>query len=341
MVDEDSGRFIIQTTGGDKNLDTDQNAFLLYDSSPPNSFTTIRIDEENYIYGSRDGDFKQTVVKKGDAILCSWKVEDVIVAQRLKFIVEPTTGNKDSVEILYKIKNEGTKAHQIGIRILLDTYLGQEDGTPFRIPDLGPVVKEREFEYKNIPKYWYSYDDLIRPRVQAQGRLILKNRRPPDKVIFANCMRLMQNKWDYIVDKNKDFKRSQIDDLDSAVAVLWYQRKIKPGESFIVRTHYGLYGATLMKGDMFNVALSSPVKVSGEPFIINTDMQNNSQFKADNVIAKIMLPKGLKLYRNEKTEKFIGSLGPKEMIRASWNVIPDETFSDELDYQVKISGKVK
>ena len=55
--DNTSGRFIIKTTGGDPNTESDNNALLLFEKHPPTSFTTININNNLFIYGDDNGTF--------------------------------------------------------------------------------------------------------------------------------------------------------------------------------------------------------------------------------------------------------------------------------------------
>ncbi len=339
--DINTGQFLIKTVEGDENLETDQNVPLLYESNPPYSFTTIRIDEKNYKFGSSKGIVIQKMIQRNNTLIYAWSINNIGVIQKLKFITGPTTGNKDTVEILYKVQNKGKKKHNIGVRIMLDAYLGEEDGALFRVPVLGPITTETSYQGYSLPEYWYSYDDLIRPTVRAQGTLQIKNFRKPDRVIFANTMRFVQHPWDFKIEKSKKFERSHVDAKDSAIGIFWEPKEFNQNDSIIVKTYYGIYGSTIHKGKVYNVSLSGPVTISGDSFFINADIQNTNPFKADDVMVKIMLPKGLKLFDNEILEKSVGTLEPKEIVRASWNVIPDETVAEEVSYKLNISGKIQ
>ena len=47
------GRFSVGTTGGDPDRDTDQNKHLIFGGNEPwTSYTTIRIGNENWVFGS-------------------------------------------------------------------------------------------------------------------------------------------------------------------------------------------------------------------------------------------------------------------------------------------------
>ena len=315
ITDSASGRFIIKTTGGDPELDSDNNALLLYEKYPPFSFTTIQIDKKNFIFGDMLGKFEQVPVIRSGAIVCIWSIYTFQITQKLKFIKGPTTGNVDTVEISYRIWNKDIKAHNIGTRIVFDTFLGKEDGAPFRVPGLGTVTTEKLLQGAEIPEYWYSYDDLVKPTIRAQGTLKIKNSPVPDKIILAGWHHFNDNLWNFRLKEGRSFKKSFLSPKDSAVGIFWEPKEVSPDDSITFKTYYGLYGTTVSVSRLFNVSLGGAVATSGEPFLVNADLQNISSQPAKDVKAEIILPKGLKLRGKKKSIKTIGSMKPKEIKR--------------------------
>ncbi len=340
--DPDTGRFIIKTTGGDPQLDTDQDSLLLYEDYPPTSFATIRIDERDYKFGDTElgGYFVTRIMKRGDRMVTVWAVRNIEVTQTLKFVNGPTTGRPDTVDISYTIWNKDAREHNIGIRILLDTYLGKSDGAPFRIPEVGEVTTEKEFVGNLVPSYWYSYDDLGEPTVRAQGTVIIEGAPIPNRIVYASWERFNKYLWDFEIKPGRTFRRAIIGPADSSVAVYWDPHKYNPNDTYSVKTYYGLYGATIYKGNIFNVSLGGPVVTSGEPLLVTVDIQNISPYNAQDVTAEILLPTGLKLMGDEMGKKAIGSLNSQEIKKTSFNIFPDGSVLGIIDYKVKVSGMV-
>ncbi len=339
--DAKTGRFIIKTTGGDLKLAADQNVLLLYDDDLPTSFTTIRIDGQNYQFGSDKGRFITQMVKINNKIRCVWLMRNIEVTQELSFAKGFTTGNKDTVEISYIIKNKDSKEHTIGNRILLDTYLGKEDGAPFRIPGNGPVYTEKFFIGDEIPKYWYAYDSLLHPTIQAQGTLRKDKIIIPDKVIYANWSRFNENWWNIDIEEGRSFKRTIISPGDSAVAIYWDSKQFNPNDMISFKTYYGLYGADLVRGKIFNVSLSGPAVVPLVSFLITSDIQNITSSQAEDVTAEIVLPKGLTLSVGEKEKKIISNIASRDIKQIAWNILADAIDVDKMKYKVKVSGRIK
>ncbi len=334
----ESGKFIIKTTGGDPELDSDNDTLLLGDKALPSSFTTIKINNKNYIFGDLQGRLEHIPDKKAQAIVSTWSIHNINIIQKLQLIKGKASENMDTVEISYKITNRSLKKQKIGMRIVFDTYLGNEDGASFQIPGIGLVKTEKILQGSGIPIFWYSCDDPIKPRVHSQGTLKIENSLNPDKIILAGYHRFKKYLWDFSVKEEKNFKKLFFYPNDSAMGIYWEPRQIKPKEAIAFKTYYGLCGSTVTNNKSFNLFLRGEIATLGEPFLVNADMQNISPNKMKDTKAQIILPKGLKLQNNDKDIKIIGLLKSKEIKRASWNIIPDMTVLAKIAYKINISG---
>lgn len=73
----------------------------------------------------------------------------------------------------YTVTNNDSINHNIGVRIMIDTMLNNNDGPPFRIPGIEtPITTEIEFFPPNIPQYWQAFYSLSDPDIMSQGTLI-------------------------------------------------------------------------------------------------------------------------------------------------------------------------
>lgn len=248
IADTETARFILKTTGGDPNLDSDQDSLLLYEDYPPTSFTTVQVDGREYKFGSdENGMFTTRLMKRNDMITTVWNIRNIDVRQTLKIVKGPTTGNLDTLEIIYDVVNRDNKPHEVGVRVMLDTYLGKEDGAPYRIPQKGNITEEKMLKGSELPEYWYSYDDLSKPTVIAQGSLKIEGSPDPDKIIFASWERFNKYLWDFTIKPGRSFRRSIIGPLDSALAMYWPIGKLEPNNNYILRTYYGLMSREVIK----------------------------------------------------------------------------------------------
>jgi hypothetical protein len=267
-------------------------------------------------------------------------VNNIDITQFLEFVDGPNTGRQDSVKISYMINNKSGKDSEIGVRILLDTFLGRNDGAPFRIPGKGEITTETIFTKDNVPSFWYSYDDLGDPTVRAQGTLRYEGLTPPDMVVFASWDRFNKYLWDFPTVEGRSFRRAVIGPLDSATANYWLPVKVPNGGKIGYSIMYGLYGATILRSDIFNISLSGPVNTKGEPVTIIADIQKKSLSPAQNCSAEFQLPMGLSFANNDKAVKDLGTINSNNVIKANWDVVPDGKARGEIEYKIIVKGTV-
>ena len=72
--------------------------------------------------------------------------------------------------IEYTIYNHDTITHNIGMRLMLDTKLGPNDGSPFRMGN-DVIMDEIKVNQADLYDYWLTFDQLTSPNIIAQGLL--------------------------------------------------------------------------------------------------------------------------------------------------------------------------
>ena len=191
------GRFSIGTTGGSVDNYLDDYKKLLYGHpNPGTSYTTVNIDGLNHIFSSDNQSATDPLLLSSTS---SQILSNVNVRQQLRIVRNFSTGREDTVEIKYSVENNDTIPHNVGLRVMMDTMLGNNDAAPFRIPGIGEVTTEREFLGASIPQYWQAFDNLVNPTVTAQVTLFTLSSNKPDKVQFTNWGNVYNTNWNYIV----------------------------------------------------------------------------------------------------------------------------------------------
>src|SRR5690606_11955697 len=142
----------------------------------------------------------------------------------------------------------GAATARVGLRIMLDTLLGENDGAPFRVGDEA-ITGDRVFEGDAIPQFFQAFDSLSDPRVMSQGTLRGDDATVPDAVYFTNWGSLADGPWEFDFQLGREFLRAGEFELDSAVALYWYPEPLAPGEERVYTTYYGLGGITIVAGD--------------------------------------------------------------------------------------------
>ncbi len=268
-VDRESGRFVIETEEGHPLKAGDDDKSLLFAGDQPDtSFTTFRINGEDYIFGNdygflgMDSYFSKEPRSQGLMNQSVWHVEGLDIVQTLELVTDRDNPNIGNVKISYVVENTSNESVQVGSRILLDTMLGAEDASPISLSGSSQYVRtERELNGGQIPYYWRAVDDPLVPRVMAYGFLRGWGSLEPNRMTIAHWDGISATKWDYETDGGLDFttSRNPYGTPDSAVALYWNPNRLAPGEQAVYETYYGLGSfLTAEKQAKFNAQLFGP-----------------------------------------------------------------------------------
>ncbi len=350
------GRFAIGTTGGNPDRPDDDLRPLLYGVEEPwTSFTTVRIGNADYVFGGEThrpagqaGPFGGQPVTPprltgdGRAIEAAWEYPPgVEVLQRLSLVRGPTTGLPDTVRIEYVITNRTREPQSVGLRIMLDTMAGSNDGAPFRVGERAIESDAAFGPGQPIPGFFQVFDSLDRPAVVAQATLRGEGLTPPDRVYFSNWGALRESLWNFDFSPGRPFgRKGEEHELDSAVALFFEPRTLGPGQSRSVATLYGLGGISIAPGQL-TVGLSGPeVAVVGqpEPLTLVAYVQNTGQGTARNLNVTLDLPEGLSPAAGERLSRTLAELPAGQTMQAAWEVLVTAEEPKELTYTVVASA---
>jgi 3',5'-cyclic AMP phosphodiesterase CpdA len=299
--------------------------------NPLTSATTFRIDGKDYwnYYLSSWGKAISLPQTKGLSNTTTWDIDKIQFNQTLSIVEGSTTGNLDTAEIKYVVTNKDTVSHEIGVRVMLDTMLGENDGAPFRIPKAGGVTTEREFLKNNMPMYWQAFDDLTSPSFQSQGTLVGGLATIPDRFITVGWSHINETAWECETIPNQDFDYTYSDYYDSAVGIYWFPIKLSPGQSKEFVTYYGLGGIDIDIQPPLVVGLSAPEKVIinkndiSKKFTLTAYLNNSSPGvtkTATGITTELILPKGLSLAEDEIAIQNIPDLRINEDMQTSYDI---------------------
>lgn len=343
---QDAGRFSVSTTGGDPTRSDDDSRPLVYGMERPwTSYTTVKVDDECYLFGGPTERRAGLGVPAGKEILSprqqdgqlvtAWQIGDIRVEQRLSIVRSFDTGLEDSVRVQYVLTNTGTASHVVGLRMVVDTMLGDNDGAPFRVGEHA-FVSDARLEGADVPDFWQAFDSLTNPHVTSQGTLRGPQLVPPDAVVFTNWGKLADNPWDVPLEPGRDFTRAGEYELDSAIALFWQPRPLAPGETRTIATQYGLAGISIARG-FLSLGFSSPVQVvSGSAFQVVAYVENN-EGEARDVVARLVLPGGIKLLSGE-LQRGLGTLKPAASRQLVWVLTADKLGEFQLGVEVTSSN---
>ncbi|MGI6673639.1 MAG: hypothetical protein ACOX53_04765 [Limnochordia bacterium] len=345
------GRFSVGTTGGDPGRESDDNKALIYGGDDPwTSYTTVRVDNQNWIYGNPTdrragfdglyGELVQPPTLVDGKIESSWRLGPVQVWQVLSITRSSTTGLMDTAQIEYHVENLDTESHMVGLRLMLDTMLGANDGAPFRVEDRA-LTTDTVYYTQNMPEFWQAFDSLSNPQVMAQGTLRKPGIVPPDRTYFTNWGSVADAAWNFDFIPGRDFTRVGEWELDSAIALFWDPVVLGPGEARSYVTYYGLGGVTIAAGELI-VGVTSPAQVPADTegfqtFSIIAYVQNDGEGEALDVVAELKLPKELELV-GSPAKASLGDLPAGETKQTGWQIRAQSNAEGLYTYEVVVTS---
>ena len=313
----------------------DHQMLLLSSQKPWSSYTTFLIDQTPVIFGGpthkragKNGTYgtikKPPHLVKG-TITTTTTYGLIEITQRLYPIRNPVTQVKDSVLIEYQITNTDTKTHTLGARIMLDTWLGKNDGAPFRMGDT-IIANEQRYEGTHIIDFWQAFDQLDHPTIIGQGLLSSKqlNLSAPDKVTFTNWGIAADYPWDIPYQAKRSFVRSGEDDQDTAIVMTWNPLQLAPQQTRIIRTVYGLGGMDTAKGAL-SLGLTAPLEhyaSMSDPFPVVGYLHNTTGFDSKKTTLRLTLPPHFKSVGSPLT-RHLGNLKSGQGTQVLWMVQTD------------------
>jgi hypothetical protein len=290
-----------------------KNKRLTYDENGATNNTCIKIDDEDLLFGfvgqsswwardPRKGELKRIDPKTGDS-RAEWDTKSrILVTQSVRLVAGEQTRVLDTYLVRYTIENRSKEHHKVGLRVMLDTFIGANDGSPFVIPGQSGLLETmRVFSQKEIPDYVEAleHSDLLNPGTVAH--LGLKGLRTPDPhglepLLEMRICRWPQNsevRWDWDLEPiNKD-----PDKKDSCVALYWAYQDMNPSEVREMAFTYGLNAVSSGDGQI-GLTAGGSFRPGGE-FTVTAYIKEPKPGQK----IKLNAPSGLALLQGEFAEK--------------------------------------
>jgi len=194
--------------------------------------TLVRIDGEDYWFD----DYVNDVEFSADSTQCTATatIDGVEVKQILSLIHNSQTSCVDTVKIAYSYTNNDSISKRVGIRIMLDTMVENNDGAPFYVNNQ-PITTEVTYSGSDIPQYWTTMNRLDNPSKLATGVTYRSGELKPNKIQFATWPEICGSSWNYTTTQGKSLVN------DSAVAIYYNEATLHPSATKHVATYYGAF----------------------------------------------------------------------------------------------------
>ncbi len=342
IVDELSGEFDV---GGDPSgTGSYKKLTFSWPSTPGTEWVMYWVDS---VWAKTDAGLPITSIdfKRGDTVFSIWnnwrgvKIEQQIFSERLG----DSPGDLEMVKFKATITCSDTCSHWFGLIVYFDTMLDLNDGAPISTA-FGYVGRPQIFFdtlSPGIPPIWHAYELTFPPApvdIVATGILRGFEARdnPPNVFWYGNWAVTWDNGWAdtlWIADTTGGFTH------DTATMAKWYPVLIRPGDTLVYVTYYGLGEVDVgLEFEHFPQKFHPACgDVSPNPFTIEVILTNGNTADLTNVqVVLDYFSSGLEHIggaSNPITFPLLSGFGGTQVI--DWIMsIPESLFNDSLTYNI-------
>ncbi|MFN4259959.1 MAG: hypothetical protein ACK4RK_11755 [Gemmataceae bacterium] len=270
---------------------------LTFDDKGRSNNTCLRIDGQDILFGTNPpgrwlvqkeavatGPFADLV--GAHAVWSADASNTIVVTQTVQLVPGEQSGLLDTALVRYQIENRDEKPRRVGLRFMLDTYIGANDGVPFMLPGAkGLNNTSADFNQPAaIPDFIQALEreDLKDPGTIAHLQLKLGGRfEAPSRVtlgawpneridgrkrcLAANTLwEVPVHNMDILHQIDRKANKQQVAEIDSAVVIYWNERPLPPGETRLMGFTYGLGSVSADDGGKLALTVGGSFVPGGE-----------------------------------------------------------------------------
>jgi hypothetical protein len=322
--------------------------------------TCLQIDKLEYIFGRESpgagikwkfdkklGRKMREVRSKQDRKVVSvmrYEKEQIEVTQTVEIVVGEQTRLFDTALVTYEIRNDDDMPHDVGLRAMIDTYIGLNDGTPFLIPPTADNPKPQLIDTKvelsktRIPQFIrvLENDNMNDPNnTVAEMGLRIKGYEPIDKLVICRWPQewgASEVRWEW---PYQAINEPAGKEKDSCVVLYWSKVNMAPKETRRMGYTYGLGRVGTAPGEeAFEKNSQGKIKLFIGPasqILVAAAYVK----KADGQNCTLKLPPGVKFVKGETPAKPVKTEPGKDYAVVTWLVEASKegkyTFDAVLD----------
>jgi hypothetical protein len=308
---------------------------LTRDEQGNSSNVRVVIDGQDYLFGHETGGSRW--LKEGKKLWKEVRIgerrwrsimefvdEKVRVGQTVEIVKGEQTQAFDTALVKYEVENLDRKAHTVGIRAMVDTYIGSNDGVPFLVPptDKKPAYlmdTMEVFDGPRVPEFLRAMESADlgdKNATIAEMGLKLRGCEPLERVVICRWPDVPgEARWEW---KYQAINDPPDKEKDSCVALYWGRKVMSSGDVRSLGYTYGL-GRTADGTSRDPVPmrlLAGGSTVVGKTFTLTAYVKGA---RAGQKI-KVELPEGLVLASGDSTEKVFVPDEEREYTQVSWRV---------------------
>ncbi|MDR1443421.1 MAG: hypothetical protein LBI94_00930 [Treponema sp.] len=197
---------------------------LFMDQDPRTTVLTLSYDNKTYRLGESE-EFKISERGGAGTPALVFESSSLRVTEEFSFITTGGSEAANGIKINFLIENTGRRRVRAGLRLLLDTKLGESMASPFRTGSR-VIQEETVFDAAGSDRYWISGEGP-----SLMGSISAAVDRVPDSVHIANWKRLNDVSWSLDFVQGRKFNNPPYSIRDSAVAYFYEPVQINREES--------------------------------------------------------------------------------------------------------------
>ncbi len=303
-------RFGLCTTTGNPDDPSDDHKRLIYAKDGGTNNTRLWVDGATPLVGGGAGSLVTAMHEAdGGRLEADWEYRGIRVTQTIQYVAGDTSRRIDTIRVDYRLKNTGTAEPEVGLRVMLDSLIGDNDGVPFIVPGREQLVTEPAiFREPEVPDFIRALErpDLVNPGVVADLGLRPEPGERPSEVILTNWPG-SDAEWDY--------NRTRPFGSDTAIGLYYSPRKLLPGGERLISFTYGLgsISSTRTRNASLSLTAGGPFRSGGKFWLVC--LVKNPRAGQE---VRLELPSGLELGPNETATKPVQA--GTEFTQLSWLV---------------------
>jgi hypothetical protein len=199
---------------------------MFMDQDPRTSVVTLHCNGKAYRLGESP-EFKISEGGTPQAPALVFESSFAAVTMEFNFIATGSSRTTNGIWIGFSIENRTRRRMQAGLRLLLDTKLGESSVTPFST-DIRSVEEEVILDASTRDRYWVSGPP---GEFSLMGSISASVNRIPDRIHIANWKRLNDVPWTLEFVQGRKFNYPPYSIRDSALAYYYEPVRIDQGGS--------------------------------------------------------------------------------------------------------------
>jgi hypothetical protein len=223
-----------------KLIDVAKNRYeaLLFDQDPRTSFATLSADGKLYRLGDA-AELRVTTMRTDSGVSIEYRSASFVVRQSLDFARSAGSALADGLKVGFSIENISEREASIGLRYILDTWLGEKSGLHFASDSRPKIAEESVILPSDADSWVASQGEKASFMVQFGGAGIDR----PDKVVLANWKRLSDAPWNFDINPQRNFTLVPYSINDSAIALYWGPAALGRGATKSISFMMGTFNA--------------------------------------------------------------------------------------------------